>query len=366
MPKIMVVDDEVVITTQLEERLIHMGYKVAGRASSGEEAVEMAKRRSPDLILMDIVMPGKLDGIDAANTIKEELDIPVIFLTAYADDKFVERAKNVAPFGYILKPFQEDEIKAAIELALYRKDSERRLRKSEEQQKREIIERKSKSKAVLLDGFFSDIILFLCTKEENKESIFKDSIEQGLKNGEMGLYAFYRSKLRAYFKDDIASGRLRMYKMAAGMKRLHDFFENCCSIIETSDEYIALRFLFDFSKVEDFEGVLAIKKAVIEKRNKSFPISGVFAFDIETLNAERTKVLTKDIPRLLISTGEETTISFSTSSYTPESVDVVPQKIVEEIVRKSLEPIVLPSLLKPISGYNIIKEIYAKFHVLLP
>jgi CheY-like chemotaxis protein len=366
MPKIMVVDDEVVITTQLEERLTYMGYEVAGRASSGEEAVEMAKRLSPDLILMDIVMPGKLDGIDAANTIKEELDIPVIFLTAYADDKFVERAKNVAPFGYILKPFQENEIKAAIELALYRKDSERRLRVSDEQLKREIIERKSKSKAVLLDGFFSDIILFLCTKYENKESIFKDSIEQGLKDGEMGLYAFYRSKLRPYFKDEIASGKLRTYKMTEGLKRLCDLFEECCSIIETSDEYMALRFLFDFSQVEDFEEVLAIKNAVIEKRNKLFPISGVFAFDIETLNADRTKVLSEGIPRVIISTGEETTISFSTSSYTPESVDVVPQKIVEEIVRKSVEPIILPFLRKPISGYDIIKEIYDRFHVLLP
>jgi len=366
MHKILVADDKVVITTQLVERLTSMGYEVVGRAYSGKSAVEKARLLRPDLILMDIVMPGKLDGIDAANTIKEELDIPVIFLTAYADDKFVERAKNVAPFGYILKPFQENEIKAAIELALYRKDSERRLRVSDEQLKREIIERKSKSKAVLLDGFFSDIILFLCTKYENKESIFKDSIEQGLKDGEMGLYAFYRSKLRPYFKDEIASGKLRTYKMTEGLKRLCDLFEECCSIIETSDEYMALRFLFDFSQVEDFEEVLAIKKAVIEKRNKLFPISGVFAFDVETLNAERTKVLTKDIPRVIISTGEETTISFSTSSYTPESVDVVPQKIVEEIVRKSVEPIILPFLLKPMSGYDIIKEIYDRFHVLLP
>ncbi|MBE0517566.1 MAG: response regulator, partial [Methanophagales archaeon] len=85
-----------------------------------------------DLILMDIVMPGKLDGIDAASTIKAELDTPVIFLTASADDKFVERAKNLESFGYITRPFHESELKAAIEVALYKRDLERRLRGAEE------------------------------------------------------------------------------------------------------------------------------------------------------------------------------------------------------------------------------------------
>jgi putative two-component system response regulator len=131
--RIMVVDDEAVITMQLEERLTTMGYEVVGRASSGEASIDMARRFRPDLILMDIVMPGRLDGIDASETIRAELDIPVIFLTAYADDKFVNRAKRVQPFGYIVKPFQENEIKAAIEVALHRKDMERRLRKAKEE-----------------------------------------------------------------------------------------------------------------------------------------------------------------------------------------------------------------------------------------
>ncbi len=131
MHKIMVVDDEVAIGLQLEDRLSHMGYDVVGRASSGQAAIEMSKRFKPDLILMDIVMTGKLDGIAAAEIIKEELDIPVIFLTAYAEDEFIERAKYVEPFGYIVKPFQESEIKASIEVALYKKEMERRLRESE-------------------------------------------------------------------------------------------------------------------------------------------------------------------------------------------------------------------------------------------
>jgi len=136
MSKIMVVDDEAYISTQLEERLTSMDYEVVGTASSGEGAISMAKSLSPDLVLMDIVMPGKLDGIEASEIITKELDIPVIFLTAYADDKFLERAKKVQSFGYILKPFQEKEIKANIELALYRKDKERLLLFEELVQKR--------------------------------------------------------------------------------------------------------------------------------------------------------------------------------------------------------------------------------------
>ena len=104
--KILIVDDEAYVSTQLEERLTSMGYDVVGMASSGEAAIDMAKSLHPDLVLMDIVMPGKLDGIAAAEIIKEEQDIPVIFVTAYAEDQFIERAKHVEPFGYIVKPFQ--------------------------------------------------------------------------------------------------------------------------------------------------------------------------------------------------------------------------------------------------------------------
>ena len=132
MSGIMVVDDEVIVTTQLQERLSLMGFEVVGRASSGETCVETARKLRPDLILMDIVMPGKLDGIDASKAIKRELDIPVIFVTAYSDDQLISRARETEPYGYILKPFQEKELKAAIEVALYRRNMEQQLREWEE------------------------------------------------------------------------------------------------------------------------------------------------------------------------------------------------------------------------------------------
>jgi len=129
---ILLVDDEAVITTQLEERLTRMGYCVVGRAASAEEGIEMARRLRPDLILMDIVMPGEMDGIDATEIIAREMAIPVVFLTAYGDDRYIERAKKVNPEGYIIKPYQENEIKAVIEIVMERRRSSPRAARVED------------------------------------------------------------------------------------------------------------------------------------------------------------------------------------------------------------------------------------------
>lgn len=127
MYRIMAVDDEAVITMQLKKRLTKMGYNVVGTASSGINAIEMARRLRPDLVLMDIVMPGDIDGIEAARVIKQEMDIPVVFLTAYANSKTIDKAKDVEPYGYIVKPFQEKEIKAIVEISIHKKCIERLL-----------------------------------------------------------------------------------------------------------------------------------------------------------------------------------------------------------------------------------------------
>ena len=141
MHRLMLVDDEAIIATQLEELLTPLGYEVAGMACSGEEAVGMAKDLKPDLILMDILMPGKLDGIAAAEKIKAELGIPVIFLTGYADKELINRAKSLEPLGYVLKPFRGEQIKVTIEIALYKKDMEEALHKAHEELERRIEER---------------------------------------------------------------------------------------------------------------------------------------------------------------------------------------------------------------------------------
>ncbi len=131
MPKIMIVDDEAAISMQLEERLAAMGYDVVGRADSGDQAIEMAEDVNPDLILMDIVMPGDLNGVGAAAMIKTQMDIPVVFMTAHAGKQLIGRAKQAEPFGYILKPFDERGLEATIEMALHKKEMEQRLQESE-------------------------------------------------------------------------------------------------------------------------------------------------------------------------------------------------------------------------------------------
>jgi len=132
MAKILVVDDEATITTHLEEKLQSLGYEVVGRASSGPEAVALARQHLPDLVLMDIVMSGDYDGIEAARIIQEELEIPTVFLTAYGDDQLIARAKTVQPLGYVLKPFQDMALKAAIDVALFNREIIKRLKESEE------------------------------------------------------------------------------------------------------------------------------------------------------------------------------------------------------------------------------------------
>ncbi len=131
MARIMVVDDEAIISMQLKEHLTAMGYDVVGTGSSGKEAVELSDKLHPDLILMDIVMSGEKDGIDAAEIIQENSNIPVIFITAFGEEHFLERAKVLEPYGYIMKPLRKQEIKSAIEIALYRAQMQQRLKDSE-------------------------------------------------------------------------------------------------------------------------------------------------------------------------------------------------------------------------------------------
>ncbi len=125
--RILLVDDEVIITTQIEEFLTFEGYHVVGIGTSGTEAIAAAQTLKPDIVVMDIMMPGKIDGIAAARQIMDRFNIPVIFLTAYADEKLLTRAKPLDPFGYVLKPVQEKQLIVAIELGLYKKEMEAKL-----------------------------------------------------------------------------------------------------------------------------------------------------------------------------------------------------------------------------------------------
>ena len=130
--RILIVEDEGVIALELQDRLTDMGYEIVGPVPSGQEAIDHARELQPDVVLMDIILAGQMDGIEASEIIKNSLDIPVIFLTAHADERTLQRAKATQPFGYILKPFNERELQVSIEMALYKHQKEKTAREREE------------------------------------------------------------------------------------------------------------------------------------------------------------------------------------------------------------------------------------------
>ena len=129
---ILVVEDEAIVALDITQYLESMGYRVAATAVSGEEAVELAKELQPSLVLMDMVLQGEMDGVQTATSIGRSLHIPIVFLTAYNDPDSVRRLAEVAPYGYLTKPFQARELQAAIEVALCKSQAELRLRESEQ------------------------------------------------------------------------------------------------------------------------------------------------------------------------------------------------------------------------------------------
>lgn len=126
---ILVVEDEAIVSMEIEERLAAMGYSVAGTVSSGEQALNLASGLRPDLVLMDIRLREAMNGIDAAETLRRRFHIPVIFLSACSEDETRERAKGVQPFGYVLKPFDDCELKSTIEIALFKHRAEEEIRR---------------------------------------------------------------------------------------------------------------------------------------------------------------------------------------------------------------------------------------------
>jgi PAS domain S-box-containing protein len=130
MLKIMIVDDDFLICEELHGIVLDLEYEVAGVADSGEAAVEMALEVKPDVILMDIVMDNGMDGIEAAGKILESVDCAVIFVTGYGDDEIIERAKEVKPHGYVLKPYTPLEIRSAVEIGFHKKQIKSRLKKA--------------------------------------------------------------------------------------------------------------------------------------------------------------------------------------------------------------------------------------------
>ncbi len=126
--KIMVVEDEWVVANQICRNLKDFGYHVCSTASTGDGAISQVEAERPDLILMDIVLKGKMDGIEAAEWIGLQSDIPVIYLTSYTKPEYIERAKETKPFGYLVKPFKEQDLYTNIEMALHKHKADKTIK----------------------------------------------------------------------------------------------------------------------------------------------------------------------------------------------------------------------------------------------
>ena len=126
---ILIVEDENIVAKDIQQSLRKLGYEVLGICATGEDAMATAEKIMPSLILMDIMLKGNISGIDAAEFVRQKLNIPVIFLTAYADSSTLAKAKVTEPYGYIIKPFKEIDLQTNIEIALYKHERDTELQK---------------------------------------------------------------------------------------------------------------------------------------------------------------------------------------------------------------------------------------------
>jgi DNA-binding response OmpR family regulator len=134
--RVMVVEDEFIIALDLKDTIKSLGFDVPAIATSGQQAVETALKHKPDLILMDIMLKGDIDGIEAAGEISKSLEIPIVFISSFSDESSIKRAFKVSRYGYLIKPFHTEELKYAIEEALRKHEEKnyRRLKKDSSKQ----------------------------------------------------------------------------------------------------------------------------------------------------------------------------------------------------------------------------------------
>ncbi len=168
--KILVVEDEKITGMDIQSTLENMGYNVIGVASTGEEAIEKISNLAPDLILMDIVLKGTMTGLDVAEYVMNNHNIPVVYLTAHADDLTMRKAKTTVPYGYIIKPYEKQELQMTVEMAIYNQIKCNILRESEEKY-RNIVKFANDGISIIQDGiirFVNPRFAKMCGYEKNE------------------------------------------------------------------------------------------------------------------------------------------------------------------------------------------------------
>jgi CheY-like chemotaxis protein/DNA-binding PadR family transcriptional regulator len=376
-PTILVVEDEAIVSKDIVKTLEMFQYHPLCAVSTADEAVARAREYTPDVILMDINIPGTMNGLDAARIIHDELRIPVIFVTSYADDETIRRAGDTQPYGYVLKPFSDYNLKIAIEMALSRKTAEAQaersgdrhatgMKKSRQQDDSASTQGLSEIRSPLLENFFQDLILLLYSNAEEKELILASCLEKSIRTTGETLFAYSISKAHRGFLKEIQDGKIRVCRMKEGetapLKRIiYDFFEHA-DTPPASPRKIVL----DFSEPFREEDVLSIADFVLERKNRGMPVVGIIAVLVRTTDDNLVKTLSKKIPKVLITTTRGSIISCADYSFPFEHLSFLPQPVIDEIVKKVLEPVILSLLKKPVSGNDILLEIKRRYNVSVP
>ena len=290
--RIMIVEDEWVIADDIQRSLRTLGYNISSVAASGEDAIKKAGKDKPGLVLMDIVLQGEMDGVEAASQIRNLFDIPVIYLTAITDMKVLERAKVTGPFGYMIKPFEDRELQGNIEMALFKHKMEKELRQAKEEAGK-AIELKDKfvslaahdlrSPLATILGFLKYI---LKDKEQPLHEKHREIIERVIDQGE-GL-------------NDLIHELLDVSKLKTGIIKPHPVFIDG-NIVATN----AVTNLKHPAKVKDITLTCDIPKGT---RLYTDPI--LFQQVVQNLLSNAVKFCRKkDSITLFVPSGESTTIA---------------------------------------------------------
>jgi len=328
--KILIVEDNGIVALDLENRLKALGYFVSAIVSGGWEAIKKTEEHQPDLVLMDIVLTGKMDGIETAQIIRSRFDRPVIFLTAYADDQRLERAKLTVPFGYILKPYQDRDLKVAIEMALYlaKIDAERRQVKS-------ALQASEQKYRLLLNNLPS--IVYKGYKDWSVE-FFDEKIE----------------RLTGYASEEFNFGRIKWIDIIA--KEDHKAARETFIRALKTDKTYAREYRIK-SKSGAIKWIQERGQIVIGRRGEIEYISGVF-FDItekmqmeETLrrNEKELRTIAENVPGLFAYIDADGCYRFVNKRY-EEWFGIPRQEFLGKHYRQILEKAVFEAIMQPVEA----------------
>lgn len=264
-PKILVVEDESIVALHIRNSLKHLGYDIFDIVSSGEEALKVTEHAKPDLTLMDIQLNGSMDGVETAEILFKRHQIPVIYLTAFADGPTIDRAKITEPFGYLIKPFEDKDLRGALEMALYKIKIENKLRESEERYHSLFYQSLSLVFIHDLEGNFTDV-------NQSFSNLFGYEQHEILKMNLSDI--FPTDQLEEYFK------MIGLLKNKTQPDQVHEFcgkkkngdkvfIESILSFISNGDNTVAVQGIArDVTERKEFEQKLIKAKEDAEKSDK--------------------------------------------------------------------------------------------------